>query len=171
MIKRWLNEPFNEMFLDFLAIPHTISTGFLSRARTSMDRGKVRIRLNITWLNQISSAPLNSAQPATTKKSPYGVWVKSNHLEWKEGPYAKQGVKCHDCHMTYALVKSVSMGNNYPDVRQRLFHGAHDPGKIRGTIELHVHPDINEAAPGDKVKFTIVLFNQKTGHKFPSGSV
>ena len=105
------------------------------------------------------------------EKSPYGVWVKSTHLEWKEGPYAKQGVKCHDCHMTYAPGKSASMGNVYSDVRQHLFHGAHDSGKVRGTIELRVHPDVNEAAPGDKVRFTIVLFNQKTGHKFPTGSV
>ena len=43
--------------------------------------------------------------------SPYGVWVKSTHLEWKDGPYAKQGVKCHDCHMTYAPGKTAAMGN------------------------------------------------------------
>jgi len=73
--------------------------------------------------------------------------------------------------MTYAPAKTASMGNFYPDARQHLFHGAHDPGKVRGTIELRVHPDVNEAAPGDKVRFTIALFNQKTGHKFPSGSV
>ncbi|NMC65475.1 MAG: hypothetical protein GYA53_04960 [Acidobacteria bacterium] len=105
------------------------------------------------------------------EQSPYGVWVKSTHLEWKAGPYAEEGVKCHDCHMTYAPGKSSSMGASYPDVRQHLFHGAHDPGKVRGTVELRVHPDVNEAVPGDKVKFTIVLFNQKTGHKFPTGSV
>jgi hypothetical protein len=103
--------------------------------------------------------------------SPYGVWVKSTHLEWKEGPYSKQGVKCHDCHMTYAPAKTAVMGNAYPDARQHLFHGAHDPGKVRGTIELRVHPDVREAAPGDPVKFTVALFNQKTGHRFPSGSV
>ncbi len=103
--------------------------------------------------------------------SPYGVWVKSTHLEWKDGPYAKQGVKCQDCHMTYAPAKTAAMGNIYPDARQHLFHGAHDPGKVRGTIELRVHPDIREAEPGEKVRFTVVLFNQKTGHKFPTGSV
>ena len=48
--------------------------------------------------------------------------------------------------------------------------GAHDPGKVRGTVELRVHPDIREAEPGDRVLFTVVLFNQKTGHKFPTGS-
>jgi len=105
------------------------------------------------------------------EKSPYGVWVKSTHLEWKAGPYAEEGVKCHDCHMTYAEGNSALMSEKYPDVRQHLFHGAHDPGKVRGTIELRIHPDITEAEPGDTVKFTVALFNQKTGHKFPTGSV
>lgn len=105
------------------------------------------------------------------EKSPYGIWVKSTHLEWKEGPYAAQGVRCHDCHMTYAPAQTASMGTNYPDARQHLFHGAHDNGKVKGTIELRIHPDINEAEPGETVKFTCALFNQKTAHKFPSGSV
>jgi hypothetical protein len=73
--------------------------------------------------------------------------------------------------MTYTPGYTAAMGNHYPDTRQHLFHGAHDPGKVKGTVELRIHPDINEAEPGEKVKFTIALFNQKTGHKFPSGSV
>jgi hypothetical protein len=105
------------------------------------------------------------------EKNDSGIWVKSTHLEWQEGPYAKEGVKCHDCHMTYGPGIPASMGKNYPDIRQHLFHGAHDPGKIAGTIELRIHPDLREAEPGDKVKFTVALFNQKTGHKFPTGSV
>ncbi|MGB5106052.1 MAG: multiheme c-type cytochrome [Candidatus Zixiibacteriota bacterium] len=105
------------------------------------------------------------------EKSPYGVWVKSTHLEWKEGPYAAQGVTCQQCHMTFAPGVSAEMGTQYADVRQHLFHGAHDPGKLRGTIELRIHPDIREVEPGETVKFTVALFNQKTGHKFPSGSV
>ncbi len=105
------------------------------------------------------------------EKSPFGVWVKSTQLEWKEGPYAREGVKCHDCHMTYAEGKTAAMGNIYPDARQHLFHGAHDPGKVKGTVELRIHPDIREAEPGEKVKLTIVLFNKKTDHKFPTGSV
>ncbi len=117
---------------------------------------------------------LNKAEFCGTchnEMSPYGVWVKSTQLEWKDGPYSREGVRCHDCHMTYADGFSAAMGNRYPDVRQHLFHGAHDNGKVAGVIELRVHPDIREAEPGDRVKFTIALFNQKTGHKFPSGSV
>jgi hypothetical protein len=62
------------------------------------------------------------------------------------------------------------MGPEFPDVAQHLFHGAHDPGKVRGTIEVRIHPDLREIEPGDRTKFTVVLFNQKTGHKFPTGS-
>jgi cytochrome c554/c'-like protein/NapC/NirT cytochrome c family protein len=105
------------------------------------------------------------------EKSPYGAWVKSTHLEWKEGPYAKEGVQCHDCHMPKTKFSTAEMGAEYDDARMHLFHGAHDPGKVRGTIELRINPDIDEAEPGEAVKFTIHLFNQKTGHKFPSGSV
>ncbi len=101
---------------------------------------------------------------------PYGLWVKSTHLEWKEGPYAKEGVPCQKCHMTYAPGRSASMAVESPDVAQHLFHGAHDNGKVRGTVEVRIHPDIRELEPGERVKFTAALFNQKTGHKFPTGS-
>lgn len=105
------------------------------------------------------------------EKDPYGIWVKSTHLEWKAGPYAKEGVQCQDCHMPKAESRTSALGALYKDARQHLFHGAHDPGKVRGTIELRIHPDSREAEPGEKIKLTVVLFNQKTGHKFPTGSV
>lgn len=105
------------------------------------------------------------------EKSGFGVWVKSTHLEWRDGPYAAENVQCQDCHMPKGKLKTASMGVEYEDARMHLFHGAHDPGKVKGTIELRIHPDIREAEPGEVVKFTVSLFNQKTGHKFPSGSV
>lgn len=103
--------------------------------------------------------------------SPYGVWVKSTQLEWMAGPYAEEDIRCHDCHMTYAPMVTASMGPLHEDARLHLFHGAHDKGKLRGVVEIRIYPDLQEAEPGDKVKFTVALFNQKTGHKFPTGSV
>jgi len=105
------------------------------------------------------------------EKNPFGIWVKSTQLEWKEGPYAAEGVRCQDCHMPKTPFIYASMGKKYEDARLHLFHGAHDPGKVRGTIELRINPDIREAEPGEVVVFTVALFNQKTGHKFPTGSV
>ncbi len=105
------------------------------------------------------------------QKSPYGAWVMTTHLEYKEGPYFREGVRCQDCHMTSGTGQTALMSGAYPDARQHLFHGAHDPGKVRGTVELRIHPSTREAAPGERVVFTVVLFNQKAGHKFPTGSV
>jgi hypothetical protein len=105
------------------------------------------------------------------EKNPFGVWVKSTQLEWKEGPYSKEDIRCQDCHMPKAEYQYALMGKSHEDARLHLFHGAHDPGKVRGTIELRIQPDIREAEPGETVVFTVALFNQKTGHKFPTGSV
>jgi hypothetical protein len=106
------------------------------------------------------------------EQNPYGVWVKSTQLEWKAGPYAAAGVVCQDCHMPKGgPFMNAMMAEEYDDARLHLFHGAHDPGKVRGVIELRINPDIREAEPGETVIFTVALFNQKTGHKFPTGSV
>ncbi|MCF8227385.1 MAG: NapC/NirT family cytochrome c [Bacteroidales bacterium] len=105
------------------------------------------------------------------EKSPFDTWVKSTHLEWKEGPYAKEGVQCQDCHMPKARFRTAAMGTTYDDTRMHLFHGAHSPTKIKGVVELRMNPDIRQAVPGEPVVFTLSLFNQKTGHKFPTGSV
>lgn len=105
------------------------------------------------------------------EKNPFGIWVKSTQLEWKEGPYAAQGVPCQDCHMPKGYYLNAIMGKPYADSRLHLFHGAHDPGKVRGTVEIRIEPDVREAEPGETVVFTVALFNAKTGHKFPTGSV
>jgi nitrate/TMAO reductase-like tetraheme cytochrome c subunit len=79
------------------------------------------------------------------EKSGFGAWVKSTQLEWEEGPYSEEGVQCQDCHMTEAKTKTAKMGATYEDAKLHLFHGAHDPGKLNGVIELRVQPDTREA--------------------------
>ena len=104
------------------------------------------------------------------ERSPYGAWVKSTQLEWKEGPYSKQGVRCQDCHMPAAPGTNAKMGVKHPDVHQHLFHGAHDPGKVRGVIEMRMYPNEDEVEPGGTVVISVVLHNAKAGHKVPTGS-
>ena len=104
------------------------------------------------------------------ERNPFGIWVKSTQIEWKEGPYAAQGVPCQQCHMPKAWGKNATMSKEEM-VAQHLFHGAHDPGKVAGTIELRIHPSEREVPYDGNVVLTAQLFNAKTGHKFPSGSV
>lgn len=105
------------------------------------------------------------------EKNDFGIWVKSTQIEWAEGPYAAEGVACHVCHMPTAPGKNANTSENeYPDVAQHLFHGAHDPGKVGGSIEIRMHPDLREVEPGEPVQISVQLFNGKCGHKIPSGS-
>ena len=102
--------------------------------------------------------------------SPYGVWVKSTHLEWSEGPYGAQGVPCQQCHMPQAPGRNAKMSGE-DMIAQHLFHGAHDNGKLAGAVELRMHPDLREIEIDETVQVKVQLFNGKAGHKIPTGSV
>ena len=56
-------------------------------------------------------------------------------------------------------------------IAQHLFHGAHDPGKLNGAIEMRMNPLVREIEYDDTAVFNVQLFNGKCGHKVPSGSV
>lgn len=107
------------------------------------------------------------------EKDPFGVWVKSTHLEWKASRWAKAGILCQDCHMPPAAGNSAPEmgGEDRPDVRQHLFHGAHDPGKLAGSVEVRIHPSETELRPASEVTLTATVVNAKAGHMIPSGSV
>ncbi len=106
------------------------------------------------------------------EKDPWGLWVKATHLEWKESPQAAAGIVCQDCHMPPAAGNSApeTGGVDHPDVRQHLFHGAHDTGKLMGAVEVRIHPSEVTAKPGQELVFTATVVNAKAGHMIPSGS-
>ncbi len=76
------------------------------------------------------------------EKDPWDQWVKATHLEWQKSPQAKAGIVCQDCHMPPAAGNSApeTGGADHPDVRQHLFHGAHDTNKLMGAVEVRIHP-------------------------------
>ena len=105
------------------------------------------------------------------EKNPFGLYVKSTQLEWKEGPYSGQGVRCQDCHMWRAPGKSADMGQPLADMANHNFPGAHVPSKVRGAVEMKIYADAEELEPGEKVVVSLHLYNAKAGHKIPTGSV
>ncbi|MBN1825554.1 MAG: hypothetical protein JW958_04745 [Candidatus Eisenbacteria bacterium] len=102
--------------------------------------------------------------------SPYGAWVKATQIEWAAGPYGADGVPCQRCHEPRAWGKSASMVEA-DSVAQHLFHGAHDPGKVAGAVELRMHPEEREVPYDGIAVVKVQLFNGKAGHKIPTGSV
>jgi len=106
------------------------------------------------------------------EKDPWGQWVKATHLEWKDSPQAAAGIVCQDCHMPPAAGNSApdTGGADHPDVRQHLFHGAHDVGKLSGAVEVRIHARAIAAKPGATVVLAATVVNAKAGHMIPSGS-
>jgi hypothetical protein len=72
--------------------------------------------------------------------------------------------------MPSAIGKNATMSEEAL-VAQHLFHGAHDPGKLAGAVELRIHPEEREVDVRDAVVLKVQLFNAKAGHKIPTGSV
>jgi nitrate/TMAO reductase-like tetraheme cytochrome c subunit len=104
------------------------------------------------------------------EENPYGVWVKSTQIEWQEGPYSREGVKCFNCHMPRARGRSASMAEESM-VAQHVFLGAHKPSKLRGVIEISMHAVESELPYDGSAVIKVELFNAKAGHKVPTGSV
>jgi hypothetical protein len=104
------------------------------------------------------------------EKNPFGIWVKSTQIEWREGPYSKEGVKCFDCHMPRAKGRSAKMAEEGM-VAQHIFLGAHKPAKLRGAIEISMHALEPEVPYDGTAVIKVELFNAKAGHKVPTGSV
>lgn len=104
------------------------------------------------------------------EQSPYGAWVKTTYREWKAGPHAAEGVRCHDCHMHRAPGKSAGIGAEHADVAHHNFHGAHFESKLSGAVDLAVYPNKNKLGVGKSLKVRVHLFNGKAGHMIPSGS-
>jgi hypothetical protein len=106
------------------------------------------------------------------EKDPWGLWVKATHLEWQKSPQAKAGISCIDCHMPKAEGNSApeAGGVDHPDIRQHLFHGAHDQGKLMGAAEVRIHPATRKAKAGSDIVLTATVVNAKAGHAIPSGS-
>ncbi|MBN2282089.1 MAG: hypothetical protein JXQ65_16015 [Candidatus Marinimicrobia bacterium] len=104
------------------------------------------------------------------EKNPFGIYVKSTQMEWLEGPYAKEDVKCFVCHMPKAKGKSAPMAVE-GEVAQHVFLGAHKPSKLRGAIEISMHCLENEIPYDGVATIQVELFNAKAGHKIPTGSV
>ncbi len=138
------------------------------RAKQGPKEGKISPHHDAVKSDFIRSAELCGT--CHNEKSPYGVWVKATHLEWKEGPYSRQGVVCQKCHAPRAWTRSARMAAE-DSVAQHLFHGAHDRGKLAGSVELRMHPREREVEIGDPVVIEVQLVNAKAGHKIPSGSV
>lgn len=82
-----------------------------------------------------------------------GKPLENTYNEWKNSPYAAQGIQCQQCHM--------------PD-RRHLWRGIHDLQMVKGGVEINLRLNQQTYNIGDKLETTLTLVNSGVGHYFPT---
>lgn len=82
-----------------------------------------------------------------------GKLLENTYNEWKNGPYAAQGIQCQQCHM--------------PD-RRHLWRGIHDPEMVKSGVKVDLQLNQQNYNVGDKLEASLTLTNNGVGHYFPT---
>lgn len=92
----------------------------------------------------------------------------NTQVEWENGPYAKKGMICQDCHMP-KIDRPLIEGGPVREVRRHLWWGGHQPGMLHQALQVELKPDQSEKKPGGAARYTLTLTNGGAGHNLPTG--
>ena len=82
-----------------------------------------------------------------------GKPLENTYNEWKNSPYAAQGIQCQQCHMTD---------------RRHLWRGIHDREMVRNGVNVDLRLNRQSYAKGETLEATLILTNSGVGHYFPT---
>lgn len=82
-----------------------------------------------------------------------GKPLENTYDEWKNSPYAAQGIQCQQCHM--------------PD-RRHLWRGIHDLQMVKSGLGINLQLNRHTYEVGDKLEVNLELVNSGVGHYFPT---
>lgn len=98
-----------------------------------------------------------------------GAKLLETYSEWKNGPYASEGVQCQNCHMPMTegfvvkpAVKQTERGINFHNLQ-----GGHSAEKVKTAASVKI-TDILKF-PGS-VRITVDVTNTGSGHRIPTGT-
>lgn len=112
-----------------------------------------------------------------------GMHLEATYTEWKESPYAEEGIVCQDCHMSAApgqigpsTGKAGAGGPERDNIYQMTFVGgqvALGPSEVAtarlqsaAEMELEVAEIVGA---GEKTPVTVTVINSGAGHYLPTG--
>ncbi|OGU15286.1 MAG: hypothetical protein A2076_16295 [Geobacteraceae bacterium GWC2_53_11] len=118
-----------------------------------------------------------------------GLEVKSTYYEWRESSYGKRGFACQECHMNkngflrdgnaefdrgQAAQMNLGLHNRKQQEHEKLYNhafpGAHSISELQDALLLDFKVGTRAPDEAGRLHFTLVVNNERSGHKMPSGS-
>ena len=112
-----------------------------------------------------------------------GLALEATYTEWKNSPYAKEGIVCQDCHMTPGVGPTVNPGASAMGAPERdhIFNMTFAGGnvglgdsklaeeRLKGAATLNITIDNDIVPKGSKTTATVTVINSGAGHYIPTG--
>jgi len=94
--------------------------------------------------------------------------IQDTYEEWKQSPYAAEGVRCQDCHMPSYSGKVAAEGKERPELHAHVFLGGHTE-MIRKAATLRISSEWGQKDGKEGLKVTVAITNSGAGHLIPTG--
>lgn len=99
-------------------------------------------------------------------ESENGTVVMGTYAEWKQGPYAKEGIQCQDCHMVLAEGRVVSKDVKADSGPINLHDLIHDSKQLKEALAVRItDADYSHGS----LLVTVEIANVGSGHMVPTG--
>lgn len=95
-----------------------------------------------------------------------GTAIMSTYDEWRQGPYATEGVNCQNCHMVLSRGKIYAQqaGEESPGIH--LHNLIHDSNQLRSALAVRI---VHAERTGTGLEVQVEVENVGSGHKVPTG--
>lgn len=98
--------------------------------------------------------------------APSGKAIMSTYEEWKNGPYAREGVQCQECHMVLSKGHVVAEEIQESQANIHLHNLIHDTDQLRSALTVQI---ANANRSGRQLDVEVVVANVGSGHMVPTG--
>lgn len=98
--------------------------------------------------------------------TPKGKAVMSTYDEWRNGPYAREGVQCQACHMVLTAGKVVREEVKKSGAKIHLHNLIHDTDQLRSALSVQIASTERTA---NRLQVDVTIENVGSGHMVPTG--
>lgn len=95
-----------------------------------------------------------------------GKAIMGTYEEWKNGPYAREGVQCQECHMVLSKGHVVAEEVQESPAKIHLHNLIHDTDQLRSALTVQI---ANANRSGRQLDVEVVVANVGSGHMVPTG--